>query len=160
MTFARTSDVVFKPVDLRELIEQCLVLSGHRLQLGNIEIKIDVGERLPAIQGDANQLQQCLINLVFNAIDAMPEGGLLEITAHCSQDRRTVIITVSDTGCGIAPENLARIFDPFFTTKQEGKGTGLGLSTTYGIIEKHKGTIDVQSRPGQGATFTIKLPAA
>jgi two-component system NtrC family sensor kinase len=158
LTFARTSDVVFKPVDIRELIEQCLVLSGHRLQLGNIEPKIDVSEQLPTIQGDANQLQQCLINLVFNAMDAMPGGGRLEIKARCSEDRRAIIITVADNGCGMAPENLARIFDPFFTTKQEGQGTGLGLSTTYGIIEKHKGTIDAQSRPGHGATFAIKLP--
>lgn len=159
LTFARRSEVIFKPVDIRELIEQCLVLSGHRLELSNIETKIDISQPLPLIQGDANQLQQCLINLVFNAMDAMPDGGRLEIGARSNEDRRAVVITVTDNGCGIAPENLARIFDPFFTTKQEGKGTGLGLSTTYGIIEKHKGTIDAQSRPGQGATFTIKLPA-
>jgi signal transduction histidine kinase len=158
LTFSRKSDVIFKPVDIRELIEQCLLLSGHRLQLSNIETKIDFSEPLPVIQGDANQLQQCLINLVFNAIDAMPDGGLLEIKARSSEDRRSVVITVTDNGGGIAPENLARIFDPFFTTKQEGQGTGLGLSTTYGIIEKHKGTIDAQSRTGHGATFTIKLP--
>jgi two-component system NtrC family sensor kinase len=79
-------------------------------------------------------------------------------TLECPLFLRAVIITVADNGCGMAPENLARIFDPFFTTKQQGKGTGLGLSTTYGIIEKHKGTIDAQSRPGHGATFAIKLP--
>jgi two-component system, NtrC family, sensor kinase len=158
LTFARTSDIIFKAVDVRALIEQCLVLSGHRLQLGNIETKIDVNEPLPAIQGDANQLQQCLINLVFNAIDAMPDGGLLEIKARSGEDRSVVVISVTDNGCGIAPENLARLFDPFFTTKQEGQGTGLGLSTTYGIIEKHKGTIDAHSRLGHGTTFTIKLP--
>jgi signal transduction histidine kinase len=160
LTFARKSEVIFKPVDIRELVDQCLVLSGHRLQLGNIETRFDAVEPLPPIQGDANQLQQCLINLVFNAIDAMPDGGLLEITARASEDRSAVVITVTDNGCGIAPEHLPHIFDPFFTTKKEGQGTGLGLSTTYGIIEKHKGTIDVQSRPGQGAAFTIKLPAA
>jgi signal transduction histidine kinase len=159
LTFARTSDVIFKPVDVRELIEQCLVLSGHRLELSNIETKIHISQPTPAVQGDANQLQQCLLNLVFNAMDAMPDGGLLEIAAGCGENRGTVIITVADNGCGIAPEDLSRIFDPFFTTKQEGRGTGLGLSTTYGIIGKHKGTIDVQSRPGRGTTFTIKLPA-
>jgi signal transduction histidine kinase len=159
LTFARKSDVIFKPVDTRELIEQCLVLSGHRLQLSNIEAKIDIVDPLPVIQGDANQLQQCLLNLVFNAVDAMPDGGLLEITARSSENSPVVVITVTDNGCGITPEHLPRIFDPFFTTKLEGQGTGLGLSTTYGIIEKHKGTIDAQSRPGQGATFTIKLPA-
>jgi signal transduction histidine kinase len=160
LTFARKSEVIFKPVDIRELIEQCLVLGGHRLELSNIATKIDTGASLPPIQGDANQLQQCLINLVFNAIDAMPDGGLLEIGARASEDRSAVVITVTDNGGGIAPEHLPHIFDPLFTTKKEGQGTGLGLSTTYGIIEKHKGTIDVQSRPGQGATFTIKLPAA
>jgi signal transduction histidine kinase len=158
LTFARKSDVIFKSVDIRELIEQCLVLSGHRLELSNIETTINAGEPLPPIQGDANQLQQCLINLVFNAIDAMPDGGLLEIGAHASEDGSVVVITVTDNGAGIAPEHLPHIFDPFFTTKKEGQGTGLGLSTTYGIIEKHKGTIDARSRPGQGATFTIKLP--
>jgi signal transduction histidine kinase len=158
LTFARKSDVIFKPVDIRELIEQCLVLSGHRLELSNIETKVHAVEPLPLIQGDANQLQQCLINLVFNAIDAMPDGGRLEIETRSSEDRSAVVITVTDNGCGIAPKHLPHIFDPFFTTKQEGQGTGLGLSTTYGIIEKHKGTINAQSRPGQGATFTIKLP--
>ena len=160
LTFARKSDVDFIPVDIRRLIEQCLVLSGHRLQLSNIQAQVEVREPLPVIQGDANQLQQCLINLVFNAMDAMPDGGILKITAYCGKDRREVIITITDTGCGIAPEHMAHIFDPFFTTKQEGQGTGLGLSTTYGIIEKHKGTIDAQSRPGHGATFTIRLPVA
>lgn len=158
LTFARPSAVAFKPVDIRALIDQCLVLSGHRLQLGNIDVAVEIDEALPMVQGDANQLQQCLINLVFNAIDAMPDGGRVEITAGLSPDRKIAAITVSDNGCGIAGEHLAHIFDPFFTTKQEGKGTGLGLSTTYGIIEKHKGTIDVRSRPGRGATFTIKLP--
>ena len=160
LTFARKSDVIFKPVDIRELIDQCLVLSGHRLELGDIETRIDADGALPLIQGDANQLQQCLINLVFNAIDAMPDGGLLSIGARASEDRSAVIITVTDNGGGIAAEHLPHIFDPFFTTKKKGQGTGLGLSTTYGIIEKHKGTIDARSRPGQGATFTIKLPAS
>jgi signal transduction histidine kinase len=158
LTFARKSDVIFKPVDIRGLIEQCLVLSGHRLELSDIKTRIDASDPLPRVQGDANQLQQCLINLVFNAIDAMPDGGLLEIGARAGEDGSAVVITVADNGCGIAPEHLPHIFDPFFTTKQEGRGTGLGLSTTYGIIEKHKGTIDAHSRPGRGTTFTIKLP--
>ncbi|MEJ2038605.1 MAG: ATP-binding protein [Desulfosarcinaceae bacterium] len=158
LTFARTSDVAFKPVDVRKLIEQCLVLSGHRLQLGDIALAVDIADPLPPVSGDANQLQQCLINLVFNAIDAMPGGGRLEIRVRADKAQGAVIISVADNGCGIAGGNLARVFDPFFTTKREGKGTGLGLSTTYGIIERHRGTIDVESSEGHGAVFTIKLP--
>ena len=160
LTFARTSEVAFKPVDVGDLIQQCLVLCGHRLQLSNISATADIDAPLPMIQADANQLQQCLVNLVFNAIDAMPGGGRLDINVRAGQDRKVVVITITDTGCGIASDNLGRIFDPFFTTKQEGQGTGLGLSTTYGIIERHKGTIDVDSREGQGATFTIKMPVS
>ncbi len=159
LMFARKSPALFGPVDIAELLGRCVVLSRHRLELGNIALSTEIAPGLPHISGDANQLQQCLINLIFNAIDAMPEGGKLVLRA-ARENSRTVMLSVQDNGVGIAEEHRPHIFEPFFTTKQEGQGTGLGLSTTYGIIERHHGTIAVESAPGRGATFTIKLPAA
>jgi signal transduction histidine kinase len=105
---------------------------------------------------DAQQIEQVLINLIHNAIQAMPNRGTLRVTL--GQNDGTAAIMVEDTGTGIAPENMKRIFDPFFTTKPEGQGTGLGLSVSYGIIANHEGRIDVQSEVGKGTSFTISLP--
>jgi signal transduction histidine kinase len=107
-----------------------------------------------------NQLQQCIINLIFNAIDAMPDGGHLKLSAHLIRDRKQIRIVVEDTGCGINPRDRSRVFEPFFTTKAEGHGVGLGLSTTFGIIQRHGGDVQVQSDPGKGSTFSIHLKAA
>ena len=101
------------------------------------------------VMGDPNQLQQCLINLIFNAAEAMPGGGRLVLKKASDETGHSMVISGDD---------LPHIFEPFFTTKQEGQGTGLGLATTYGIIENHHGTITVESRVGHGTTFTIKLP--
>ena len=115
--------------------------------------------QLPKIQADANQLQQCLINLIFNAIDAMPKGGKLHLSCYHHEDRSELSISVADTGTGISTDDLPHIYEPFFTTKQDGHGVGLGLSTAYGIIERHNGRIEVQSQIEKGTTFTIILPA-
>jgi signal transduction histidine kinase len=115
-------------------------------------------ERLPRVRGDYNQLQQCVINLIFNAIDAMPKGGKLIVATSFNTSDRKLTIRVSDTGCGIDKNDLPRIFEPFFTTKSEGQGLGLGLSMVEGIVERHKGSIEVTSEVGKGTTFTIKLP--
>ena len=159
LTFARSSPTDFQPVAMVPLLQRCVDLSRHRLDLQHIELVHRWPEALPTITGDANQLQQCLLNLIFNAIDAMPNGGRLEIAARANHRGPEIEIAVSDTGFGIAPEDAPHVFEPFFTTKQDGGGTGLGLATTYGIIERHGGTIDFKSRPGQGTTFTIRLPA-
>jgi len=105
---------------------------------------------------DAQQIEQVLINLIQNAIQAMPNGGSLHVSMSHTDD--AVAIAIQDTGTGIPPENVTRIFDPFFTTKPEGEGTGLGLSVSYGIVSHHRGRIDVESVVGQGTTFTILLP--
>lgn len=118
----------------------------------------DPGVKNPMILGDFNQLQQCLLNLIFNAVDAMPEGGVLTISS--SLQGRTLEVRVHDTGCGIPKEVLPCIFDPFFTTKGEGKGLGLGLSIVRGIVMSHKGVIRVESVPGKGTVFTICLPSS
>jgi len=158
LAFSRKSQLEFSELSVNDLITKCLTLSAHKLSLQNIRIQTRLPAESPKVHGDFNQLQQCLINLIFNALDAMPEGGVL--TLECVPDRphELVVIRVQDTGCGIPKEDLLYIFDPFFTTKKEGKGLGLGLSTVYGIIDRHKGTIFVQSQPEKGTTFTIKLP--
>ena len=129
------------------------------MTLQNIEVTRRLDPKMPKIRGDFNQLQQVVINLIFNAIDAMPNGGTLSVEGLLTSKEGVVEIRVCDTGCGIPKEDLPNIFEPFFTTKREGKGLGLGLSTVYGIVERHKGTISVESVVGKGTTFTVKLPA-
>ena len=158
LTFSRKSPVAMGPVAMDDVLARSIVLARHRLELGNIILNSRVAESLPTITGDANQLQQCLLNLIFNAIDAMPEGGTLTLATTVEENSRAVVVKVTDTGQGIREEDMGHLFEPFFTTKDQGHGIGLGLSTTYGIIDRHGGTLTVTSRPGQGATFTIKLP--
>ena len=159
LAFSRKSEVVHAPLEVHDLIERCMILCQHRLELSNIKLKIEYKNIPPSVKGDANQLQQCLINLIFNAADAMVDGGHLNLMIQSDEQSGLLEIIVSDDGYGISPKDLPHIFEPFFTTKSEGKGTGLGLATTFGIIEQHKGKIAVESRPGQGSTFTIQLPA-
>jgi signal transduction histidine kinase len=132
-------------------------LLAHQQRGGQIEFQIQTPDNLPSVSGDAGQLQQAVIALAANAIDAMPEGGLLSISAR--HKGKHVLVEVADNGIGIAPENVAKIFDPFFTTKETGRGTGLGLAVCYGILTEHGGHLDVQSTPGVGTTFTVSLPA-
>jgi len=159
LAFSRKSELEFTDVVINELIEKCLMLSGHKLRLSNITLEYQLQEGLPPIRGDCNQIQQCVINLIFNSIDSMPEGGKLLVATSYSPGDRIVSIRVSDTGCGISKEDLPHIFEPFFTTKSAGQGLGLGLSMVEGIIERHIGSIDVASELGKGTTFTLKLPA-
>ena len=156
--FARMTPPQLGTVSLENLIHRSTLLCGHKLELSNIQLEVDLPNSLPPVAGDFNQLQQCVINLMFNAIDAMPEGGVLKISAGKDADRRRVSIRFKDSGSGIAPENLPHIFEPFFTTKPVGHGVGLGLSTVYGIIEQHGGSVTAQSAPGQGSEFVIALP--
>ena len=100
------------------------------------------------------------INLIFNAIDAMPDGGTLELSSRYDTDREVLIVRVKDSGCGIPREDLAHIFEPFYTTKKEGYGVGLGLSTVYGIMEQHHGSVNVESRPGAGTAIMLELPVS
>ncbi len=160
LTFSRRSPPQFGRVDIKELLERCVILSQHKMELSNIEHSCRVDNSILPVRGDFNQLQQCIINLIFNAIDAMPDGGKLQLEGRFDPGQKQVQITVADNGQGIDPQDLPRIFEPFFTTKSEGFGVGLGLSTMYGIIEHHNGTVEVQSSRGKGTTFTIRLPVA
>jgi two-component system NtrC family sensor kinase len=159
LAFSRKSELDFTDVPINELVEKCLMLSGHKLKLANITTERQLQEKLPRVKGDYNQLQQCVINLIFNAIDAMPEGGKLIVGTSYSPSDRNLTIRVTDTGSGIDKNDIPRIFEPFFTTKSEGQGLGLGLSMVEGIVERHKGSIGVTSEVGKGTTFTVKLPA-
>ncbi|MCX5881532.1 MAG: response regulator [Deltaproteobacteria bacterium] len=158
LTFSRKSPPAFTRVQLEDLINRCMLLSQHKIQLSRISQTVFIPPLLPQVLGDFNQLQQCLINLLFNAIDAMPDGGTLEISAGADLPNNEVFIRVKDSGPGIAPSDLPHIFEPFYTTKNEGYGVGLGLSTVYGIMERHRGSVQVESRIGKGTTFTLKLP--
>jgi signal transduction histidine kinase len=159
LSFSRKSKPVKEEIHLSELVDRCVVLLQHRLELNHITLNVTMEMPLAAVYGDINQLQQCIINLILNAADAMPQGGKLSIAGRMDTSRKSVILAIADTGTGIAPENLPHIFDPFFTTKQEGYGVGLGLSTVFGIMERHHGTVSVDSRPGEGTEFRLTLPA-
>lgn len=158
LTFSRKSPPAFAEVSVQDLMDRCVLLSQHKLDLGDISLTQEIEPDLPSVLGDINQLQQCIINLVFNAVDAMPEGGALFLGARYDAEEDLVILTVRDTGPGIPADEIPRIFEPFYTTKKEGHGVGLGLSTVFGIVERHKGTIRVESAVGKGATFSMKLP--
>jgi PAS domain S-box-containing protein len=158
LAFSRKSELEFKSTDVNDLLNRCLLLSQHKLTLQNIQVKNRFSTNLPVILADAGQLQQCVINLIFNAIDAMPNGGMLTLTSTFDSRKDLVEVRVADTGVGIAREDLSYIFDPFFTTKTEGKGLGLGLSTAYGIIDRHGGTIHVESAEQKGTEFILRLP--
>ena len=158
LSFSRRSPPSFGNVQIDELLQRSIILSQHKLELNHIRLESNVQPNMLSVNGDFNQLQQCVINLIFNAIDVMPEGGTLTLEAHHNAKEKLVIISVKDSGPGIDPADLPHIFEPFVTTKNEGYGVGLGLSTVYGIMERHNGSIDVESRPGEGATFMLKLP--
>ena len=146
------------PVDITEIIKGTARLVTHQQRGEDIQIVIEAAADVPKVSGDVGQLQQAVVALATNAIDAMPEGGTLTLRAIRSGSR--VLVQVTDTGIGIAPENMTKIFDPFFTTKDIGRGTGLGLAVCYGILSDHGGRLDVRSTVGSGTTFTITLPIA
>ncbi|GER91969.1 hypothetical protein KDW_61310 [Dictyobacter vulcani] len=157
-TFGRAASVSREPVVLTEVIESSISLMQEQLRLRQIEIEMHFPVQDMVVLGNAIQLEQVFINLLTNARDALNDVSKKVISIVCTLEEQMVLINVSDTGPGI-PEGLEkRIFDPFFTTKDVGAGTGLGLSITYGIIKEHQGTILVENRPGEGATFLIQLP--
>ncbi|WP_461833177.1 sensor histidine kinase [Desulfothermus sp.] len=143
-------------IDIKKLIDSTIKLVKNQLMLSDIQLIRNLPTDLPKIKGNEDNLKQVFINLFLNAIQAMPEGGYLKISAREKQG--FIEIAVEDSGVGMPPEVLDRIFDPFFSTKPVGKGTGLGLSIVYGIVKKHGGHIEVKSRQGQGTTFFVYLP--
>jgi two-component system NtrC family sensor kinase len=158
LDFSRTRTAQHVLLDLADVIDSTAKLLVHQQRDGKIDLRVETADNLPLVFGDPGQLQQAIITLATNAVDAMPSGGVLTISSR--REGNTLLVEVSDTGVGIAPENIAKIFEPFFTTKEVGKGTGLGLAVCYGILTEHGGSLDVQSAPEVGTTFTISLPAA
>ena len=166
LNFSRYNQPELKSIDINTLINEVLKLTDHQISKEKIKVVTNLQEDLPSIIGDDNQLQQVFINIIVNAVHAMSPGGKLAISTRLntssllsSNNNGNVEISISDTGCGVPPQNLQKIFDPFFTTKEIGKGTGLGLTVSHRIIEDHDGTIEVESIVGKGTLFTVRLPA-
>jgi signal transduction histidine kinase len=159
-----------KSLDLNALLRDLIHLTSPGMARGNIHVRTELQNNLPMVLADSNQLQQVFLNLLANAVDAMPAGGELHVKTAMEEvndtgldrpnfdQRRCVAVSIRDSGQGIAEEYLSRIFDPFFTTKAVGRGTGIGLAVCSQIIHAHGGSIAVQSHPGEGSTFTIRLP--
>ncbi len=155
LDFTRPKDPIRKQLNLGNIIDESNVLIRNKLSLNNVEV-VNRMEDLPEILADPAHMKQVFLNLLVNACEAMENGGTLTISGNHDPDANTVTVSVTDTGVGIEPENLARIFDPFFSTKE--KGTGLGLSVVNGIVTRHNGKVDIDSAPGKGTTISITLP--
>ena len=156
LLFARQSESTPSYQDINETVKSSVRLTEYLAKKNKIKMKTQLESPPPLTTYDSQQIGQVLINLLQNAIQAMPDGG--EINIQSSRNKDWVEISIQDTGVGIPEENLSKVFDPFFTTKPEGEGTGLGLSVSYGIVAQHRGRIEVQSKAGEGSTFIIKLP--
>jgi len=157
LTFARRRPAVRRPVALKDVIDDSLEMVRERLAHHQVNVITELPETIPLVHADPDQISQVLLNLFINALHAMSEGGTLRVIVKPEAD--AVVLVIADTGHGIPRENLGKIFTPFFTTKEVGKGTGLGLTVVHGIIGEHGGSIAVESEPGKGTTFTIRLPS-
>lgn len=160
LTFSRQSKMKLGPQDVNRLIEKTLLLNENLLKIHSVMIRKELDPALPRVVGSADQLLQVFMNMVSNAAEAMESkgGGLLVVKSWCAGGADAISISFADNGVGIHQEYLSRLYEPFFTTKKKGKGVGLGLSVVYGIINAHNGSIAVDTLPGKGATFTIRLP--
>lgn len=167
IAFARPREPLFRPLCIADPIEAALALAGRHLEGARVTVRAPHDPSSPCLQGDPAQLEQVFLNLIINACQAMPAGGELRLTTRLEERPDAggeIVVTVADTGTGIAPEHLPRIFEPFFTTRHgtgdgDTPGSGLGLSVSHGIVTAHGGTIGVRSVPGAGTTFELRLPA-
>jgi two-component system NtrC family sensor kinase len=158
LLFSKRGGAGHQRVLIHDVFEHTTALVQHLLSISNVTLQAQGGPEDLSLVCDGAQLEQALVALLVNAAEAMPGGGTIHLVADRDAERHEVRLGVSDTGVGISKEDLPHIFEPFFTTKKEGKGVGLGLSIVYGIVERHGGTISVQSEPGHGTTFEIRLP--
>ena len=159
-SFAQQQDHTVGPISIPEVIEQALELIAHAFRTRGLAVALNLGEHLPPVQGDRDQILQVFVNLLTNARDVMPNGGSLDISAAVTvvDSQRSIQTKICDTGPGIPHEIKSRIFDPFFTTKEIDQGTGLGLSICHGFIAEHGGTIYAESVVDQGTTMIVNLP--
>jgi len=158
LAFSRTTPMNLQATDLNEVVRRSLRLVQHQLDMAGIQIQLQLDPALPRVLCDAAQIEQVLLALVMNALDALPQGGNVWLTTSPSRQDNQVRIVVRDDGSGIAPEILPHLFEPFLTTKETGRGVGLGLAISRSILERHSGSIEVQSEVGRGTTFTVTLP--
>ena len=156
LEFSRGGEPNKALASINEIIEKALLILENEFLLHHIEVKKQLSSKLPKIPIDVNQMEQVFVNLLLNAIEAIQNHGVVTFKSSMGDDHATEVIEVSDTGCGIAPENVSRIFEPFYSNKTN--GTGLGLSVSYGIVRKHGGSIKVFSRQRVGTRFVIELP--
>ena len=159
LTFSRTTPMNLQKANLNQVIDRSLRLVRHQFDLAGIQVQQQLDPDLPLVQCDAAQIEQVLLALIMNAMDAMPQGGNLWLTSFYSGEENAVRIVVRDDGAGIPADILPRIFEPFLTTKETGRGVGLGLAISQSILERHHGRIEVQSEVGRGTTFTVSLPS-
>jgi two-component system NtrC family sensor kinase len=157
LAFSRQAGARLAEEDLAPIVERCRMLLKHQAEMLDVTLEAATAPGLPKVVCDGAQVQQVILALAMNALEATPAGGRVSIEA--APDGDGVRLTIADTGGGIPEEHLDRIFEPFFTTKEAGKGVGLGLAVVYGIVSGHHGTIDVRSEPGRGTTFNVRLPA-
>jgi two-component system, NtrC family, sensor kinase len=158
LSLSRSAPMHVQTTDLRQVIDRCLLLVRHKLELTGVELDLNLPKGLPPVPCDPAQIEQVLLALIMNAIDAMPHGGRLGLAIRTNRDENEVAIEVRDDGAGIAPDVLPQIFEPFVTTKENGGGVGLGLAISHGIVERHGGRIEVESELGKGTIFTVILP--
>jgi len=157
LDFARERPLSLKEVNANLVVDEVFTLIANQAAMQGVELAKDLAT-LPPVEADFGQLRQAFMNIAMNALEAMPKGGHLKVTTRPLPEEDAVEFAFQDDGPGVPPELMQKIFDPFFTTKE--KGTGLGLSVVYGIVERHKGRVEVESEPGKGTRFTIRLPAA
>jgi len=160
LLFSRKPGAARSPVDINEIIELTLRLRNYSLRSAGIDVTLDLTRGIPRVRGDDQRLQQVLLNLLVNAEYAMQRAPVKRLTVRTEPHNHGVLLTLADTGSGMAEETRQRIFEPFFTTKPSGQGTGLGLSVSYGIVQAHGGSISVESQLGSGSLFRIYLPAS
>mgnify|MGYP000365615196 CR=1 FL=1 len=158
LSFSRESRMTYRSVDLNDVLSAVIALTRHKMELQNIDLTVELDPNILCVHGDTNRLQQCFLNLIFNAIEAMPSGGQLAIRSAGDPDRKAACIRIGDTGPGIPEDDLGHIFDPFFSTKEMGEGTGLGLSIVYGVMKNHGGEVRVDSNVGSGTEFILRFP--
>lgn len=156
LVFARAAPASFALAELAPILERCGLLLRHQAELLGVDLSIEPAEDLPAIECDAQQIQQLLMALTMNGLEATPSGGRVQLAACAAPDG--VLLTVADTGTGIRPADREHVFEPFFTTKQAGRGVGLGLAVAYGIVSRHHGRIEVRTRTGPGTVMAVNLP--
>jgi len=158
LTFSRTTPINLQSTNLNQVIDRSLRLVQHQFDLAGVHVELELDSDLPPTVCDGAQIEQVLLALMMNALDAMPQGGNLWVTTKLDREESVVRVIVRDDGCGIPAEILLHMFEPFLTTKETGRGVGLGLAISRSILERHNGNIEVQSEVGRGTTFTVTLP--